>query len=235
MQLRVHERMAERFLYYWSKMYVANLKEGEFYTELKKTISIIIVGEKIQELKGISKAHTKWQIREEENQKIILTDFLELHIIELPKALKEYSLNPKDEVLQWMMFLENPEDMEVTKIMSENENIKKAKEELDKISRDDLLRRMALKAEIMRMDQHEFEEEAKARGWAEGLKEGKAKGYEEGRIKGETEGRSKGEKEGKKEEKRNIAQRLLNKGFSEKEVSEITELSIEEIKKLNLK
>ena len=40
-----------------------------------------------------------------------------------------------------MMFLENPEDVEATKIMEENENIKEAKEELDRISQDDILRR----------------------------------------------------------------------------------------------
>ncbi len=220
-QLRVHEKMAERFLFYWSKMYASSLKEGDFYTKLKKTISIIIVGERIKELEKIEKAHTKWQIREEENTQIILTDFLELHIIELPKALEEYYKNPSDQVLQWMMFLDNPEDVEVTKIMSENEDIKEAKNELDKISRDDLLRRMALKAEIMRMDQHEFEEEAKAKGLAEGLAEGREKGRKEGR------------KEGRTETKKSIAKNLLERGFSIEEIAQITELDIEEIKKIN--
>ena len=40
-----------------------------------------------------------------------------------------------------MMFLDNPEKKEVTKIMEENEEIKEAKEELEKISQDDILRR----------------------------------------------------------------------------------------------
>ena len=48
--------------------------------------------------------------------------------------------------------------------MEENEDIKKAKEELDKISQDDLLRRRLLKAELLRMDQEQREDDAMARG-----------------------------------------------------------------------
>ena len=100
-----------------------------------------------------------------------MTDYFELYIIELPKAIKEYERNKKDEVLQWMMFLENPEDAEVAKIMEENEDIKKAKEELDRISQDDLLRRRLLKAELLRMDQEQREDDAMARGEKKGEKE----------------------------------------------------------------
>ena len=67
-------------------------------------------------------------------------------------------------MLQWMMFLENPENKEVAKIMENNENIKEAKDELDKISQDDILRRMALKAELERMDQEQLLYEAKRDG-----------------------------------------------------------------------
>ncbi len=63
-----------------------------------------------------------------------------------------------------MMFLENPEDMEVTKIMKENEDIKEAKEELDKISQDDILRRMALKADLARRDYEQCMYEAREKG-----------------------------------------------------------------------
>ncbi len=52
--------------------------------------------------------------------------------------------------------------------MENNENIKEAKEELDKISQDDILRRMALKAEIQRMDQEELIYEARRDGKKEG-------------------------------------------------------------------
>lgn len=163
-QLSSHEKMLERFLYYWSKIYTANVQIGNQYSKLRKTISIIIVDDKIEQFKEIVKAHTKWQIREEEYTQKVLTPFLEIDIIEMPKAIKEYENNSKDEVLQWMMFLDNPENVEVTKIMEENDDIKEAKEELNKISQDDILRRMALRAEIDRMDNEQRMYEARRDG-----------------------------------------------------------------------
>ena len=94
----------------------------------------------------------------------ILTPFLEIDIIELGKAIKEYPNNTSDEVLQWMMFLDNPENGEVKKIMETNKDIKEAKEELDKISQDDILRRM---------DQNQRMYEARRDGREEGKIEGK--------------------------------------------------------------
>ena len=211
-QLTSHEKMLERFLYYWSKMYVANLQIGEKYRSLRKTISIIIVDDEIKEFKEIGKSHTKWQIREEEYLKKILTPYLQIDIIELPKAIKEYEKNRKNEMLQWMMFLENPENKEVAKIMENNENIKEAKEELDKISQDDILRRMALKAEIQRMDQEELIYEAKRDGKKEGIKEGIKEGEQKVRLEN--------------------AKKMLYKGIDIETIIEITGLSKEEIIKL---
>ena len=163
-QLSTHEKLLERFLYYWSKMYVANLKIGEKYQNLRKTISIIIVDDEIAKFRNIAKAYTNWRITEEEYSNIILTSYFHICIIELPKAIKEYKKHSQDEVLQWMMFLENPEAKEVTKIMEENKDIKEAKEELDKISQDDILRRKALRAELERMDYEQCMYEAKRDG-----------------------------------------------------------------------
>ena len=39
----------------------------------------------------------------------ILTDYFEMGIIEIPKVVKAYHKTPNDEVLQWMLFLDNPE------------------------------------------------------------------------------------------------------------------------------
>ena len=160
-QLATHKKILERFLYYWAKMYVANLKIGERYENLRKTISIIIVDENIEQLREIEKACTKWRITEEKYKNKILTDYFQVVIIELPKAIKEYEVNKKDEMLQWMMFLENPEGMEVAKIMEENKDIKEAKEELDRISQDDLVRRRILRAELERMDMEQIKEDTR--------------------------------------------------------------------------
>ena len=215
-QLSTHDKVLERFLYYWSKMYSANLEIGEEYSKLRQTISIIIVDDEIKQFKEIQKACTKWQIREEEYRDNILTSYFQIVIIEIPKAIKEYEKNKNNEVLQWMKFLDNPEDMEVRKIMEENQDIKEAKEELDKISQDDRLRRMALKAKLERMDYKQQLYEAK--------RDGKAEGRAEGRLDGIKEGTSKTQQE--------IVLKMLQKQIDIQTISEVTGLSEEEIKKL---
>ena len=207
-QLTTHEKMLPRFLLYWAKMYSANLKVGDEYSKLRRTISIIIVDGELPEFKGIKKAQTNWQIREEEYKSIILTSYFEICIIELPKAIREYKTNKENGVLQWMMFLENPEDMEVTKIMEENENIKEAKEELDRISQDDILRRMAFKAELERMDHAQLMYEARRDGKKEGIEQGA------------------------KEKEVQIAKNMLKEKASIEFIIKVTELTKEEIEKL---
>ena len=67
--------------------------------------------------------------------------------------------------------------------MENNEDIKNAKQELDKISQDDILRRMALKAELERMDQKQLNYEARRDGRLEGIEEGLKEGEKAGILK----------------------------------------------------
>ena len=66
-------------------MYSSSINKGEGYSSTKKAICIMVADFKIEKLKEITNYHTKWNIREEENRNIILTDKLEIHIIELEK------------------------------------------------------------------------------------------------------------------------------------------------------
>ena len=171
MQLVPHDKMVERFLYYWAKMYTANIKQGEGYNTLKKAISIIILDTEIPLFEKIPKAHTEWRIIEKNNEKVILTDYFEMHIIVISKAIKEYENNKDDEVLQWMMFLNNPENSEVSEIMKVNNDIKEAKVELDKISQDERIRRAALNEEIAMRDDYQRIYDATQKGIKQGKSE----------------------------------------------------------------
>ena len=144
---------------------------------------------------------------EEEYRNEILTSYFQIYIIELSKAIKEYEKDKENTVLQWMKFLDNPEDMEVRRIMEENQDIKEAKEELERISQDDRLRRMALKAELERMDYEQRLYEAKRDGKAEGRTEGRLDAIKETALK------------------------MLQKGIDIQTIIEITGLTEEEIKK----
>ena len=94
--------------------------------------------------------------------------------------------------------------------MENNENIKEAKDELDKISQDDILRRMALKAELERMDQEQLLYEAKRDGKLEGKLERKRR----------TENQS-----GKLE----VAKKMLEEKIEIDTIIKVTGLSKEEI------
>ena len=54
-QLVSNDNITERFLYYWAKMYAANLKIGDKYSDLRKTISIIILDDDFKLTKGLEK------------------------------------------------------------------------------------------------------------------------------------------------------------------------------------
>ena len=142
MQMIYSKNFIPRLLYYWSKLYSNQLKKGKKYYALNKTISIAIINENVPELKGLL-SHTKWQIRESGNYRKILTDKLEIHIIEIRKAIEEYKNNRKNERLQWMMFLNNPDSKEVDSIMKDNIKIKEAKNTLHDLSQDEKNQRIA--------------------------------------------------------------------------------------------
>lgn len=155
-----------------------------------------------------TKAHTKWQIREEKNKAIILTSYLEIHIIEVPKAIKEYAKSPQDTVLQWMMFLDNPNKEEVTKIMEKNEDIKEAKEELNQLSKDEVLRRIALKEKLLRMDINQAKADA------------------------EEYGREKGRAEATKETKEEIVRKMYEIDITVEHIAKVVNLEVSEVKKI---
>ena len=103
-QLADNKDTAERFLYYWSKIYSSQLLKGDYYTELNKVIGIIIDYE-LEKTKGIGQLSTKWKIREVTTGKELeLTDALELCIIEIPKAREVLRKEPNN---KWIMFLNN--------------------------------------------------------------------------------------------------------------------------------
>ena len=142
-QLVEKQREAERFLWYWAKTYGRQLNRGDTYNKLHKTISIIILDHEIEELKGMEELGIKWQIRDSKTGKRILTNHLEIVIIEIPKAKRLYKENGKDKISQWMMFLDDPNEKEVFQIMEKNKKIKEAADELHIVSNDEKLRRIA--------------------------------------------------------------------------------------------
>ena len=204
MQIADNKNIEKRILFYWSRLYLKQLKEGEDYKKLNRSISIIFLDYKIDRLKDLP-IHTKWQIRNTKNGKAILTEDLEIHIIELPKItekLEEGSLK------KWILFLENPEGEETKKMAEKEKEIKEAIETLEDISSDEAKIRIAELREKYIMDRESELETAEEKG-----------------IK-------KGREEGIKIEKRKIAKELLKEKISIDVILKTTGLTKEEILEL---
>lgn len=168
MQLAPQAHIIKRILYYWARQYTREIKRGERYSKLKRTIVILIANFEIKELYEVD-FHSKWQIKESKKGEIILTDDLELHIIEVPKMYKK-EINEKDKKLQeWLCFLENPESEEVQVYMNKNENIKEASYKLKEMSEDERLIRLAELREKAILDEREAEDTGYIRGKKEGI------------------------------------------------------------------
>lgn len=128
LQVASYPYMAERMLEYWSGMYDNKINCSEGYEVLKPSISILIANYEIEETKFTSKYHTVWNLREKDCHDMILTNNIEMHILEIPK-IKEEELGD-NELVQWLKFIEDSENKEVQRVMGENKYLKQAKEEL---------------------------------------------------------------------------------------------------------
>lgn len=218
MQIIDKKNSAKRILFYCAKLFIRSLKSGKNYNSLKKTISILIADYELDELKEVRKYLTKWNIREEDYSKIILTDAMEIYIIEIGKFKKYQGTKRYKELDSWIKFIENPEVIDMS-----NKEIVMAKKVLDEISQDEHERYLAEMREKYILDQNATE----AAGYDKGLKEGHKKGIEEG-IK---EGHEKGVEEGKKE----IAKKMLEEKLDIELIEKVTNISKEELKKMQEK
>ena len=206
MKLIDKNNIIERMLYYWSKMYTRQIKAGDDYNKLEKTIVILIADFNIKGLEEVE-YHSTWKIIETNSaKKLILTDKFELDIIELSKIKGRE--NEKDQLLDWLIFLENPESERVTRKMEENENLKEAVEKLDRISKDEKMQRIIELREKAIRDEHAIY----AKGVDDGIEEGKAKGAREKQIE--------------------IAKSMLKENMDIEMIIKITGLTKQEIEKL---
>ena len=207
-QLANKKNFKERMLDYWARLYSGQLEKEKDYTILKRTILIAIVNFNIKEFIK-EEYHTKWQIREERNRELILTNDFEIHIIEIEKAIKSLKENKQDKIAQWMSFFDNPNSMEVKVMSKENEDINEALEQLRRLSSNKQLREIIEREERIERDRIAELQYAKE----EGIEQGIEQGIERGEKKKQIE----------------IAKRMLEKGKDIEEIMEITELTQKEI------
>ena len=126
-----------------------------------------------------------------------MTDKFELRIIELPKVKEE----EQEKLIDWLLFLENPQSERIKTKMEENEELKEAVEKLEGMSEDDYMQRIADLREKAMLDYNSRMGNALRKGIAEGEKKAKLE----------------------------TAKKMLEKGIDIDTIIEVTGLSKEEI------
>ena len=206
-QLLKNDEFIHRLLYYWSRLYSKQMQRGEEYTKAKRVVIIAIVDFEIDITKELRRMETIWNIREKEKTEKVLTDLLEIRIINLRRVREAYQKDKENKKNQWVMFLEDPNSKEVKEIMEKNEDVKKAIITVKEMSEDEKMERLAELREKAIRDEKAL--------YNTGIREGKELGI--------------------KENKREIAKKMLSKGIKIKEVIELTGLTKEEIEELKNK
>ena len=202
-QLQGNSRFPERILYYWASNYSKLLKHGEKYDALTPIISINLLDFNLDDYDNI---HSCYMIYDTNNKRL-LTDHLQIHIIELKKF--KYNLL-KPDLNCWLKFFTMKDNKEA--IMSELVKEKPIMEEVQKRYNNFIKDRLMM---------NEYDKrQAYLYGNQIMLEEERRLGKEEGI------------KEGIKENQITTARNMKNDKIDFNTISKYTGLSVEEIEKL---
>ena len=211
MQVQDQHNIDKRSPTYLTKIYSDQLKEGEQYIEVKKVVVINILNFDYYKRNSYHSVARMMFEESKENEKVDLgyivedkyaTKDLEMHFIELQKFRKK-DPDMSNKLEQWLCLICNEED-KIKMAESKNEEIEKAKKELEKLAmnpEDRELYELRLKAIRDEMN-------IRYSGYIDGMAEGKA------------------------EEKTQIARNLLKENVNIEFISKVTGLSLKEIEKL---
>lgn len=208
LQMNNNFNIEERTTLYSSKVNSRDVKRGTDYGEINKVIMINILG---YNLLDVEEYISETVIVLDKHRDYEVLKGIKWYFIELPKFRKK---NPdmNDKIDQWICFIDDSNKEAVKMAESKNIVLKKARKELDYLTGDAAVRRMAELREKWEMDEIAVKKNAERIGKEEGRREGKI----EGRI----------------EEKREVAKKLLEIGVEISKIIEATGLKKEEIENL---
>ena len=176
MQVESYEFWANRSVYYLSKMYAGEIKEGEGYDCLKKCIHVSILA--YDHFRDDKECYRRIAFCDTKTGKEY-TDLMEMHILELSKLPPEEK--NETSLLQWMRFLGGKTRKDFEEMAKKNSELEEAYDVLDKLSADEKKRL-------------EYETRQRAiRDYNIGMLTAERRGIEAGRKIGRQEGREEGE------------------------------------------
>ncbi len=175
MQTQRRPAQRERALYYWARWYAGQPLRGAPYDELRRCVVVLI--ENFVELQN-PRFHSIFRVSAVPDGEL-LTDQLELHVVELPKLERALDRNDEPKLTAWARFLSAAADEDLEALAMEDPVFKQAKAALERLSADPEARIRAEQRELALIS-HELDR-AKVR------RDGKAEGRAEGRIEATSE------------------------------------------------
>lgn len=176
MQMKKFTDFKERVLYYWSKLYTRDLKEGDPYRNLRQTISINILDFSMFDCE---ECHSVFRLREEKRNEL-LTDKCRFDFLELPKVETDSSMQVK-RLRKWLRFFNMKTEEDAEMLAGTNDRImNKAVFILKQMSEDEKIREAARIRERALHDEASYIQDAIDEGMAKGM----AKGIEQGMVRG---------------------------------------------------
>ena len=135
-QLTDQGNMDKRTLFYWGKMYLENIKQGQDYTSLEKVITINILD---FEFLGTENYQSSFHLWEDIEKDYMLTDVVEIHFLELPKFRNKKNKDYREnDIERWLMFLEKDiSETTLKELMSLDTAIEKAEQKIEYLSSDE--------------------------------------------------------------------------------------------------
>jgi len=131
--------MKSRILFYTSKLIVAQVGESDLYDKIQRVISIIITDHPL--IEDSDKFHHQFGLYDLES-KVLLTDILEIHTLEIPKARKNFDDTKDTKLLNWMKFLDAKTEEELHVLAQKSPAMKTATMRLLELSADEKARQL---------------------------------------------------------------------------------------------
>ena len=204
LQMNNNFNIEERTTLYSSKVNSRDAKKGTDYSEINKVIMINILG---YNLLDVEEYISETVIVLDKHRDYEVLKGIKWYFIELPKFRKK-NTDMNDKIDQWICFIDDSNKEAVKMAEKNNVVLKKARKELNYLTGDAAVRRMAELREKWEMDEIAVKKNAE-------------------RI-----GRKEGNVEGRLAEKKETARKLLLKNMKIEEIIEITGLTEEEIKEI---
>ncbi|MDO6993245.1 Rpn family recombination-promoting nuclease/putative transposase [Brachyspira innocens] len=209
-QLQGNSRFPERILYYWAANYSKLLKHGERYDELTPVISINLLNFNLDKTKNIHSCYMLYEM----NNKKLLTDHLQIHIIELKKFRK--NVLSKDLNYWLKIFTSKNLEVSMSEIVKEKPIMEEVQKKYNNFVKSRLMMMEYEKKEAYLYGNQIMLDEERRLGKEEGIKEGIEQGIEQGIER----------------EKYSLAKNMKKENIDINIISKVTGLSIEKIEKL---